>query len=136
MLSLNNFNAFVISLFEQYLIFNVVTVLKNLWKKNRLLSINQLHERKIAIVMFKNHNLTLPLALQDLFQLKPSRFVAYLEAITKLFLHRFEPCCVTNPKNSSVQTNGISYQTQLENAKTLISFKTKLEEFHLRYCCS
>ena len=42
-LSLNNSNAYVISLLEQYLILNVGTVLNNL----KLLSINQLYERKL-----------------------------------------------------------------------------------------
>ena len=44
---------------------------KNVMIKNELLNIQQLHESEIAILMYKFQKRTLPIPIQQLFQLNP-----------------------------------------------------------------
>ena len=70
---------------------------KNVKIKNELLNIRQLYESEIAILMYKFQKSTLPIPIQQLFQLKHVKLK--LEAIVKLFL------CVLKQQSANNQLN-------------------------------
>ena len=70
---------------------------KNVMIKNGLLNIQQLYESEIAILMYKFQKRTLPIPIQQLFQLKPCQIKT--RVIIKLFLRLSEQQSANNQLN-------------------------------------
>ena len=94
---------------------------KNVMIKNELLNIQQLYESEIAILMCKFQKPTLPILIQQLFQLKPCQIISL--------------CFRTTVCQQSIKFIGPkiwnTLPQEIKNCSTLVSFKNKLKIYYL-----
>ena len=89
---------------------------KNVMIKNELLNIQQLYESEIAILMYKFQKRTLPIPIQQLFQLKPCQIKTTVEVIVKLFLRVLEQQSANNQLNLLDRKFGILCLKKIKTA--------------------
>ena len=102
---------------------------KNVMIKNELLNIQQLYESEIAILMYKFQKRTLPIPIQQLFQLKPSQIK------TRSDSQIISSCFRTTICQQSIKFIGPkiwnTLPQEIKNCSTLVSFKNKLKIYYL-----
>ena len=102
---------------------------KNVMIKNELLNIQQLYESEIAILMYKFQKRTLPIPIQQLFQLKPCQIK------TRSDSQIISSCFRTTVCQQSIKFIGPkicnTLPQEIKNCSTLVSFKNKLKIYYL-----
>ena len=102
---------------------------KNVMIKNELLNIQQLYESEIAILMYKFQKRTLPIPIQQLFQLKPCQIK------TRSDSQIISSCFRTAICQQSIKFIGPkiwnTLPQEIKNCSTLVSFKNKLKIYYL-----
>ena len=102
---------------------------KNVMIKNELLNIQQLYESEIAILMYKFQKHTLPIPIQQLFQLKPCQIK------TRSDSQIISSCFRTAICQQSIKFIGPkiwnTLPQEIKNCSTLVSFKNKLKIYYL-----
>ena len=103
---------------------------KNVMIKNELLNIQhqQLYESEIAILMYKFQKRTLPIPIQQLFQLKPCQIK------TRSDSQIISSCFRTTVCQQSIKFIGPkiwnTLPQEIKNCATLVSFKNKLKIYY------
>ena len=102
---------------------------KNVMIKNELLNIQQLYESEIAILMYKFQKRSLPIPIQQPFQLKPCQIK------TKSDSQIIFSCFRTTICQQSIKFIGPkiwnTLPQEIKNCSTLVSFKNKLKIYYL-----
>ena len=102
---------------------------KNVMIKNELLNIQQLYESEIAILMYKFQKRTLPIPIQQLFQLKPCQIKT-----------RSDSQIISSSFRTTICQQSIKFigpkiwntlPQEIKNCSTLVSFKNKLKIYYL-----